>query len=57
MTPPKYYIQTFEEKVEGMQYDQPIERMNGKTYWEFSTDSFERQIGRASCRERVSRSV
>ena len=43
MTCPKYYIQIFQEKVEGMQYEQPIERMNGKTYWEFSPDSFERQ--------------
>lgn len=43
MTPPKDYIQTFQEKVDGMQYEQPIERLNGKTFWEFAPDSFERK--------------
>lgn len=43
MEKPKYYIQTFYEKRQGFQYEQPVERLNGKSYYEHPEDSFERQ--------------
>lgn len=43
MEKPKYYIQTFYEKRKGFQYEQPIQRLNGKSYFEYSENSFERQ--------------
>jgi len=43
MKQPKYYIQTFYEPREGFGYEQPIQRLNGKTYFEFAEGSYERE--------------
>lgn len=47
---PKYYIETRFEKVikfpkitREYRYTQPVEYCNGKTYWEYDEDSYERQ--------------
>lgn len=39
---PRYYIKTFWEYRDGYTYPQPVERLNGKSYYEWSEDSFER---------------
>ena len=43
MNTPKHYIRTFQENRAGFQYPQPVERLNGKSYYEYSEDSFERE--------------
>ena len=43
MEKPKYYIQTFYEPREGFYYDQPVKRLNGKSYYEYPEDSYERE--------------
>lgn len=43
MTPPEFYIETFYEPREGFAFNQPVERLSGKKYYEYEEDSFERQ--------------
>jgi len=43
MKKPDYYIQTFYEKREGFKYEQPIKKLNNKTYFDFNEGSFERE--------------
>lgn len=43
MNRPTYYIETKWERVIGMKYEQPIERLNGKSYFEYQESSYERK--------------
>ena len=43
MDRPLYYIKTFFEPREGFRFDQPVERLNGKSYYEYEQDSYERK--------------
>ena len=43
MQQPKYYIKTFYEPRNGFQFKQPVERLNGKSYYEYDENSYERQ--------------
>lgn len=39
---PEYYIKTSWEPIDGYNFPQPIERLNGKSYYEYPEDSYER---------------
>lgn len=43
MQKPQHYIQTVYEKRSGFKFDQPVDRLNGKTYYQYPPGSFERQ--------------
>jgi hypothetical protein len=43
MQPPKYYIKTYYEPRQGFQFEQPVQRLNGKSYYEYSENSYERE--------------
>jgi len=43
MKKPKLYIKTFYEKREGFRFEQPVQRLNGKSYYDYPENSYERE--------------
>jgi len=43
MKQPEYYIETFYEKRDGFRFEQPVQRLKGKTYYDYPESSYERE--------------